>query len=628
MIYRSKILTGALTLFLLAVTSFPSFSQKQYNQWYFGFGAGLDFNGGSPSPLLNNAISTDEGGASVSDSTGNLLFYTNGEVVMNRLHQQMPNGFGLGGHFSATQSALIVPFPDDESLYYVFTVPAQLNYFTGANGGFCYSIIDMQLNGGLGDVTTRNVLLTDSVMEKLTAIRHHNGIDVWVVVHKWNSDAYYSYLVTCDGIQSPVVSNAGRIMTDVAPADYFASLGCMKISPGGNKIASTWAIFNAQYSGTTYMDILDFNNETGEISNPVSITHQNTDDDIRGYGISFSPAGTKLYLSEYGLDNGAGFGRVLQYDMLSTNIPSSEVQVGYDFHAFGTMQIAPDGMIYIAREGFLTYISRIQSPEAAGIACGFDEPGVSLGPNPSTWGLPNNWDTFPEEEVYDIFPFTDTTLCFNQFLELHATYRYPGYAPLYEWSNGATDPVIVVSQDGMYWVNIIFSCDTISDTIYLHKNDLNINLGNDTSLCSDQLMLDAGITNADYQWSTGETSQKITIQDYPQFVWVLVSKEGCSSRDTISVTSGCGMFIPNAFTPNSDGLNDLLQITGMDLQRFEIKIFNRWGQMVFGTTDIDESWDGTFKGANQGMGTYAYFALAQTNSGKEYFLKGTVLLIR
>lgn len=623
---RSEILTGTLTVLLLA--SFSSHAQKQYNQWYFGYGAALNFNSGSPVPLLNNAITTDEGGASISDSAGNLLFYTNGEVVMNRLHQQMPNGSGLGGHFSSTQSALIVPFPDDNSLYYVFTVPAQITYFTGGNAGFCYSIIDMQLNGGLGDVTTRNVLLTDSVMEKLTAIRHHNGKDVWVVVHKWNSDAYYAYLITCDVIQAPVVSNAGRIMTDVIAADFHASLGCMKISPAGKKIASTWSIFDPQFTGTSYMDILDFNNETGEISNPVSITHQNVDDDIRGYGVSFSPAGTKLYLSEYGLVNGIGFGRVLQFDMLSANIPASETQVGYAFNAFGTMQIAPDGMIYIAREGFLTYLSRIQNPEASGTACGFDEPGVSLGLKPSTWGLPNNWDTFPKEEVYDIFPFTDTTLCFSQFLELHATYRYHYYTPAYEWSNGSTDSVIVVSQEGMYWANIIFSCDTISDTIYLHKNEFDVNLGNDTALCSGQLVLDAGITGADYQWSTGETSQQITIQDYPQLIWVTVSKDGCPAQDSINIVSGCGIFIPNAFTPNNDGLNDLFEINGQDLVSFEIKIFNRWGQMVFFNTDINESWDGTFKEAYQETGTYVYFARAQSGSGKEYFLKGNILLIR
>src|SRR6267154_2646908 len=88
--------------------SFSSFAQKEDNIWYFGRYAGLNFNGASPIVLNDGMTNVDEGTASISDSLGNLIFYTDGLTVFNRNHIPMPNGSGLFGHFSTTQAALIV----------------------------------------------------------------------------------------------------------------------------------------------------------------------------------------------------------------------------------------------------------------------------------------------------------------------------------------------------------------------------------------------------------------------------------------------------------------------------------------------------------------------------------------
>jgi len=130
-------------------------AQNQANIWYFGHNAGLDFNGGDPVALNDGALFTDEGVATISDYNGNLLFYTDGKVVWNKNHQIMPNGTGLLGHASSTQSAVIVPQPSNSDLYYIFTVD-----YTASSGGMAYSVVDMDLENGLGNVSNvKNVPL-------------------------------------------------------------------------------------------------------------------------------------------------------------------------------------------------------------------------------------------------------------------------------------------------------------------------------------------------------------------------------------------------------------------------------------------------------------------------------------
>ncbi len=105
-------------------------------------------------------LSTNEGCSSISDRFGNLLFYSDGTTVWNRNHIVMQNGNGLFGDSSSTQSAIIVPKPDDQNIYYIFTVD---NALDGNNFGLNYSIIDISLDGGFGAVTEKNINLITTV---------------------------------------------------------------------------------------------------------------------------------------------------------------------------------------------------------------------------------------------------------------------------------------------------------------------------------------------------------------------------------------------------------------------------------------------------------------------------------
>src|SRR6266487_6065397 len=109
------------TVFILVLISFSLSAQKEGYIWYFGYNAGLDFNYGSPPKVLTDGqVHAYEGCATISTKFGKLLFYTDGITVWDRTHQAMPNGKGLLGNNSSTQSGIIVPYPGNANLYFLF----------------------------------------------------------------------------------------------------------------------------------------------------------------------------------------------------------------------------------------------------------------------------------------------------------------------------------------------------------------------------------------------------------------------------------------------------------------------------------------------------------------------------
>jgi len=166
-----------------------SYAQGEANNWYFGNKAGISFNSGVPFALTDGEMQADEGCATLSDANGQLLFYTNGITVWNRNHQIMPNGTGLLGHQSSTQSGTIVPMPGSTHLFYVFTLDFQSN-----PNGFRFSVVDLNLDGVNGAVTNeKNILVYTPSTECLGVTKHGNGIDFWIITHGWNSNSFIAY---------------------------------------------------------------------------------------------------------------------------------------------------------------------------------------------------------------------------------------------------------------------------------------------------------------------------------------------------------------------------------------------------------------------------------------------------
>ena len=172
-------------LLILLFACLPSIAQNQAANWFFGYGAALEFDLGANTltSINGGALSTNEGCATISDGLGNLLFYTEGSIVWDRNNNVMPNGTGLFGDASSTQSAIIVPKPNDIDIYYVFTVDNNLD---GSNVGLNYSIVDMRLNNGLGDVdpNRKDILVHDnngSYGESIIAVPGDN-CDIWLTI--------------------------------------------------------------------------------------------------------------------------------------------------------------------------------------------------------------------------------------------------------------------------------------------------------------------------------------------------------------------------------------------------------------------------------------------------------------
>jgi len=364
---------------ILLFCSFWVHAQSPAGIWYFGNKAGLNFNlGTNPVPLFDSQLNTTEGCATLSDEFGNLLFYTDGISVWNKNHLVMNNGSGLFGNPSSTQSAIIVPMPDDNSKYYVFTVD-QL----GQSNGLRYSIIDLNLDNGLGDITTKNMLLFSPSLEKITSVRHSNGINFWLISHRYNSNQFVVYEITPTGISTPITSNVGLNINN----DTQRTIGYLKSSPDGQFIA----IANANSNST--MQLFNFNNTTGQL-NLISTSTVGVNN-MGAYGLEFSSNSKLLYMSVIDYDTKKS--SIFQFDIESQNetvINLSKTLVG-EYDSTGTndegtlaaLQLAPNQKIYIARNKVPT-LAAINNPNVIGTGCDFEINAVELEFNDCLYGLP------------------------------------------------------------------------------------------------------------------------------------------------------------------------------------------------------------------------------------------------
>jgi gliding motility-associated-like protein len=621
---------------IACLLAFACSAQAQHHFWPFGFNAGLDFSSGAP-VAITTPMSTDEGCTSICDATGQLLFYSNGETVWDRNNNAMPNGTGLFGHFSTSQSALIVPVPDDPQRYYLFTAPAQGGEWTGQPNA-AYSIVDMVANGGNGDVVTANVLLDGPVTERLTATYHANGRDVWVLYHRWESDAYIAYLVTCQGVEGPVVSHIGQAMHGNPDGSGASPIGCMRMNQQGDRLANAWgrsvAITSSDWQSTAYFDVLDFDNGTGLLSNLRSDSIGGTPELFsRGYGVEFAPNGSLVYMSDHGLLNGGGYSTIRQYDLTSADPMNNEVVLANENRAFGSLQLAPDGKIYAARLNGATYLSAITSPDVPGPGCGFVDNAVSTGTHPSTWGLPNHWDTYPTAPPDDPIALRDTLLCSDGGpVTLDATWTHPFHTPSYLWSTGETSASITVAGSGRYTVEVQLPCSTVVDTVDVRFGGTPFTLGADRNTCDDvPATLDPGPVSGSLLWSTGDTTRSITVQATGTYTLWLTDSLGCTSSDAVAVITRncrCPLYLPNAFTPNGDGINDGLAVS-MDCTptAFELEVYDRWGRRIHRTTDPAFAWSGDALP----IGVYAYtlrYAWQAEDGERRVQRQGSVTLVR
>ncbi|MFN0203166.1 MAG: gliding motility-associated C-terminal domain-containing protein [Bacteroidia bacterium] len=509
--------------FLLTLTISPNFSQsKRYNIWHFGYNAGVNFNTNPPT-TMDGLINTMEGVATICDAQGNLLIATDGRTVYDKTGSIMSNGMGLWGDASSTQSAIIFPSPANPNQYYIFTVDLQAGFFNGY-GGVAWSLADLTLNGGNGEIISLNNGILTPSCEKLTAVRHPNGIDIWVIAHGWNSNAFYAWLVTASGVSAnPVISNVGVNHPAYLPSGDIQTIGYLKASLDGKKLAL--ALYDANVGATSYLQLFDFDRQTGIISNPLTRTLPIMNSASDGYyGLAFSPNNQYLY---YALSSPL---RVFQIDLTAPNPFATETVIYQNSgQSSGALQLAPDGKIYVNKFSSY-YLDAIANPNAAGTACNYTPNAIHL-TSPAAMGLPNFLDS------YFIAPFSlgnDFVLCGDD-TTLTAASGYDSYL----WNTGDTTQSITITAAGTYYCQVSqyseMAADTIVVSLYTGLTSFNMIPDQDTMPgCCEYNPLDAGEGWDSYLWSTNETTQEIVAQGAGTF-WVAVQNECKTFVDTMLI---------------------------------------------------------------------------------------------
>ncbi|MBI1308016.1 MAG: T9SS type B sorting domain-containing protein [Bacteroidetes bacterium] len=567
-------------------------AQKERNVWYFGFEAGIDFNSGAPVALTDGKLSTEEGCATICNRRGDLLFYTDGGKIWNRKHNVMPNGDGLKGNLSSTQSAVVVKKPGSTQLYYVFTVDD-----IGGTDGLRYSIVDMTLDSGLGDVTsTKNVMVMSPTCEKIAVVRHSNNTDYWIITHNLNDTKFSAFTLSSSGMSTtPVVSNIGKSITGV---QYGYIVGYLKASPDGKMLAC------ATYD-RDYLLLTDFDASTGKLSNGRNLnTGGNSGQRI--YGVEFSSSSRYLYASQILTPH-----KIVQFDLAKSTesaIQNSMVVVKQYNQNVGALQMGPDNKIYITYEK-CDYLLCINYPDSPGSQCGFVDSAVYLGGKQGDFGLPTFISSVRSEISYDSFcpgeytqfhvnvsemdsvrwnfgdPVSgtanntstlmepthkfssigtfnvfvvifysgvsdtlkvdvvvkqiikpdlgnDTTICRSEKIILNAS---PAIGP-FIWSNGSSDATLEVTDSGTYIVKADVGICQNRDTVVVHiYNPKHVDLGKDTSMCEgDSIYLNALPNTGPYLWSDGSTSSGIFVKTTTQ-IWVKTIDGNCSTSDTIVI---------------------------------------------------------------------------------------------
>lgn len=235
-------------------------------------------------------------------------------------------------------------------------------------------------------------------------------------------------------------------------------------------------------------------------------------------------------------------------------------------------------------------------------------------------------------QAIGIFLGPDTVKCSDTDILLDAGDQFVAY----EWDNGSFDQYRIITSPGTYIVTVTdqFGCRYTDMIDVVQDSTIPVDLGPDRTICPDkQIELEAPAGFDRYLWSTGAETETILVQagSYSVTVW----SNDCAASDFITIRDTNGehcqkdLWIPNAFTPNGDFLNDEWQIIGVSLTDYEIRVFNEWNQLMYQSSDVNRAWDGSFRGQKLPEGVYTYRIVYRIAGDEELQTeRGTVTLIR
>lgn len=694
-------------IFLMCLSRIIAAQQEQ-SHWLMGTYLGIRFNNGTAQviPVNTSKMYAPFGSSSWSDpATGELLFYTSGAYVYNRQHKQMPNGFYINDE-TMSPHCVVVPMPGQKHKYYIFSSGTYSHKLY-------YTIVDMSMQGGLGDVASKGHVLAVNADNALLACSQLYNQGFWLITHQWGTNNFITYRITENGIETQtIVSQTGGISG--SSTNY--TTGKMVLNSNGDRLVYTYQ--DALQTGVT--EEFEFDRRCGTLSQKIRLfAHPLQAQEIIAYP-EWSPNGRFLYINWM---YNSGQVMLLQYDMQDTDPNSSYVIIDQNDSRSGDLKLGGDGKIYQATaymSTVSTLLNVMHKPDLQGKACDLRIQTFDLCPPivppfgtyftehfpefvyikwpKSTDSIPRlriehqclgeptqlsayipveadsfYWElgdgntsksvspvhTYASEGKYPIrlvwyicsFAYSasdtvrigakpvfslgpDTTICPGTSTLL----RGPASGDQYWWNTGDTTRDLVASEKKQYTLKVrkgaCFGESSVQVDVY---PPLWTELGDEYTICDEEhelVKLDAGEGFVKYKWTpTQDTTQWIVVGDLGSYFVVVNDFRGCRGEDGTKVTRRCPveLYFPNAFTPNRDGLNDVYQPVGTDIVTFEIFIYNRWGDEVFHSKNIDQNWDGTVKQNDAPDGVYHFVATYSGYRNKRltfFESSGNISLIR
>ncbi len=609
-----------LLVVIILLLSISLNAQKNYNIWYFGLYSGLDFNQNPVKSFVDSSFSTFESSTSICDASGKLLFYTNGNYVINRHGDTMKNGKMKSRHYSASQGSMALKVPNSSNLYMLLLGAESESRGFGKVDSLSYAVIDMNGDNGNGEVIQKEIGILPRALENFAVALHANGIDYWIgaIEKKMKS---FNLRRTQNGLS---FSNIIRQTSEDGDSNYS---NFSKFSPDSRKLAIMYTEATTSSTKNRFVDLYKFDNATGLLNVKLTL---NIGMAAGMPHLEFSPNSKYLYVKQY--ENRKL--TLLQYDLSvwdSASIIQSSKSFGELYNSIEGMQIGPDGRMYIFPSGYYTgnkELNFLSYPDKKFPDCQSPNKSINLGKSSNCLGFcyyPGFAFQKPIVELEKELKF-----CECDSMVLHAKVSD---ADSFKWRSSALNQSnLTIYNPGVYYFYTFLRGKQFTDSVVVvFQNMKQFDVVRQTELCQIPTILSY---NGDGQvsWSTGETANAISRFDTGTVV-LTISDDGCVYRYPINVTTCDSLvcFVPNAFTPNDNLLNEQIKPVCNKTNAVNFSVYNTWGEQVFKSNDLLAYWDGTFRGGPCPNGVYVLILEISGMSGnkpKTIYIKKTLHLLR
>jgi len=526
----------SILLFLHFLLSSGLFAQGESDWWYFGIHAGIHFIDDTIEVVYDSEMNSTLGNTTMSDPEGNLLYYSNGASIYNSQNEYMENGDNIGWNSNGTWAMSFKPNPDVNEYFYF-----NPNNNEGDVGGewhaAWYGIIDMDANGGLGELISYEHL-EDSVMNFVASSKKANGVDYWVLFRKPLGNTYVAFSLTSAGLDllNPIYSVAG----DLFMVNDGGTRGELKINPQGNLLAFIHEnqIVDGQTISNGKLELFHFNNETGEVGDRIILLDETNapvitlnDSVFAGNGVEFSADGEKLYYSQFGELFQCNIS-ILDSVLIQQSVLNFQDYV--DPYNVAGLQLGKDGRLYAAT--LAPNLAVVHHPNIAGLEADFELVAVDLSPNYSYFYLPR----FDPSLFSSGFTVSDR--CINNESHFSLIYTMPYTYVHWDFGDGDEsiewEPFHSYENAGVYDVTLstVVGGDTSIKSMEVIIEDLpSVDLGLDSALfCGgDTLILNAYNYASYYTWQ--DSSYKSTFQVVDEGKYYVQVKNICGVvSDTVN----------------------------------------------------------------------------------------------